>query len=485
MIILAWILENRERMSEIPQTLDRIETLLPETPEKEHQEILGECNALWASHFYLFGDVERAGQHADRAIKQIPGNRLSERAFALLIWAFVHQMNGDATEARKVVYGAMRAGETQGGTYTARLLLTLCFIDWLEGDLSGLRQNAGQLLALGHEHDLSESSTFANYHLGVSGYCLGRPQQALTYLAPAVKIGRLIDPNTYIHGNCVLALSQQALGQPDDAHAVVQEMIEYALQTQNTALLQVIKAFEAELALRQGRNREALSWARDYAFDPLKQVVRFFVPQMTQAKILLTKGSPADRSQAGDMLARMHQFFAERHNRHCLIEVMALTALYHDGQGDAPAALNALTTALDMAHRSRRMEPFLSLRDQLATLLRQIVDQGRFEGYIPEILTAFERSPAPERIDDASSDAGPPQSAEKRPPLADNPLTNREIDIVQLLDRRMSNKEIAAELYISPDTVKRHTINIYKKLGASNRQDAVVRAKALGLMETS
>ncbi len=485
LIILAWIQENRERMSEVAQTLDRIETLLPETPEMEHQAILGECNALRASYFYLIGDVERAHQHADRAIQQIPGNRLSERAFALLVWAFVHQMNGDATEARKVVYGAMRAGESKGGTYTARLLLTLCFIDWLEGDLSGLRQNAVQLLALGREEDLLESLTFANYHLGVSSYCLEHPQQALTYLAPAVKIGRLIDPNTYIHGNCVRALSQQALGQPDDALAIVQEMIEYALQTQNTALLQVVKAFEAELALRQGRKSEALSWAREYAFDPLKQVVRFFVPQMTQAKILLTKGSPADRSQAGGMLARMHRFFAERHNRHCLIEVMALTALYHDGQGDLPAAVKALTTALDMAHRSRRMEPFLSLGNPLATLLRQIAGQGRFEDYISEILTAFERPPAPERIDNTSSEDISPQPAEKRLPVADHPLTNREIDIVQLLDRRMSNKEIAAELFISPDTVKRHTINIYKKLGASNRQDAVERAKVLGVVETS
>ena len=348
-----------------------------------------------------------------------------------------------------------------------------------------MQQNAGQLLALGREHDLLESMTFANYHLGVSSYCLGRHQQALAYLAPAVKIGRLIDPNAYIHGNCVRALSLQALGQPNDAYAVVQEMIGYALQTQNTALLQVVKAFEAELALRQGGKSEALSWAREYAFDPLKQVIRFFVPQMTQAKILLTKGSPADRRQAGEMLARMHRFFAERHNRHCLIEVMALTALYHDGQGDLPAAVKALTTALDLAHRSRRMEPFLSLGDRLATLLRQIASQGRFEGYIAEIMTALEATASPEDLDGARFDATSPQPAEKRPPMADNPLTNREIDIVQLLDRRMSNKEIAAELFISPDTVKRHTINIYKKLGASNRRDAVERAKALGVIETS
>lgn len=484
LIIQAWIHENRERQPEMVQTLDRIETLLSGTAEAEteHQEILGEYNALRASHFYMHGDIKRARHHADHAIRQIHHNRLSEHAYALLVWAFIHQMDGDATEARKVIFGAMRADETKGSTYTARLLLTLCFIDWLEGDLSGLEQNAGQLLALSRERDLLESMTFANYHLGVSSYYLGRPKKALTYLDLATKSGRLIDPNTYIHGNCLRALSLQAMGQPNDARVIVQEMIDYALQSKNTALLQMIKAFGAELALRQGRQNEALSWAREYAFDPLKQAVRFFVPQLTQVKTLLTMGSSADRIQAGDMLERMHRFFAARHNQHCLIEVLALKAICHDRQGDSTAAMKVLTSALGLAYRSRRMEPFLSLGDQMAILLRQLTGQGRFDGYIAEILAAFETTVAPAGFDDAHSAPPPKQPNEKRRPLGDNPLTNREIDIVQLLNRRLSNKEIAAKLFISPDTVKRHTINIYKKLAARNRQEAVAKAQSLGLI---
>jgi LuxR family maltose regulon positive regulatory protein len=68
------------------------------------------------------------------------------------------------------------------------------------------------------------------------------------------------------------------------------------------------------------------------------------------------------------------------------------------------------------------------------------------------------------------------------PRKLDEKLTNREIDIVKLLSQRLSNKEIAEKLFISPETVKRHTINIYRKLSVHNRQEAVVRAKALGLL---
>jgi LuxR family maltose regulon positive regulatory protein len=63
-----------------------------------------------------------------------------------------------------------------------------------------------------------------------------------------------------------------------------------------------------------------------------------------------------------------------------------------------------------------------------------------------------------------------------------HPLTNREIDILSNLSKRLRNKEIAEKLFISPETVKRHTINIYRKLDTHNRQEAVTKAQAFGLL---
>ncbi len=62
------------------------------------------------------------------------------------------------------------------------------------------------------------------------------------------------------------------------------------------------------------------------------------------------------------------------------------------------------------------------------------------------------------------------------------PLTVREIEILELLAQRLSAKEIAQHLFISDRTVKRHAANIYQKLGVNGRQQAVVAAKALGLL---
>jgi len=54
--------------------------------------------------------------------------------------------------------------------------------------------------------------------------------------------------------------------------------------------------------------------------------------------------------------------------------------------------------------------------------------------------------------------------------------------VLALLEARDSNKEIAAQLFIAPSTVKRHTLNIYRKLDVNTRREATARAKELGLL---
>ena len=62
------------------------------------------------------------------------------------------------------------------------------------------------------------------------------------------------------------------------------------------------------------------------------------------------------------------------------------------------------------------------------------------------------------------------------------PLSDRELEILARLAQRESNKEIADRLFIATSTVKRHTLNIYRKLDVNDRRDAVVRGQALGLL---
>jgi LuxR family maltose regulon positive regulatory protein len=65
------------------------------------------------------------------------------------------------------------------------------------------------------------------------------------------------------------------------------------------------------------------------------------------------------------------------------------------------------------------------------------------------------------------------------------PLSERETEVLQLISEGLTNQEIASRFFLSPHTVKVHTRNIYGKLGAHNRTQAVARARALGILPST
>jgi DNA-binding NarL/FixJ family response regulator len=71
---------------------------------------------------------------------------------------------------------------------------------------------------------------------------------------------------------------------------------------------------------------------------------------------------------------------------------------------------------------------------------------------------------------------------EPAPEAADAPLSAREREVVSLIAAGSTNREIAAELFLSPHTVKEYTSGLYRKLGVRNRAEAVKRAQRLGLI---
>jgi LuxR family transcriptional regulator, maltose regulon positive regulatory protein len=74
-----------------------------------------------------------------------------------------------------------------------------------------------------------------------------------------------------------------------------------------------------------------------------------------------------------------------------------------------------------------------------------------------------------------------PRTAASGPATGDE-LTDRELAVLRLLPSELSRREIAEALYVSPNTVKTHVKGIYRKLEASSREDAVTRARELGVL---
>lgn len=132
---------------------------------------------------------------------------------------------------------------------------------------------------------------------------------------------------------------------------------------------------------------------------------------------------------------------------------------------------------------------FLDMGPPMADLLKQLHRQGIAVDYIEKLLAAF-REDAHSALPDASVSNAPsphhPLSPSPRPAISQplvEPLTNRELDVLELLAQRWSNKEIAEKLFISTVTVKGHLLNIYGKLNVRKRRDAVEKAHTLDILK--
>jgi hypothetical protein len=120
----------------------------------------------------------------------------------------------------------------------------------------------------------------------------------------------------------------------------------YFIETNNTDMLKVARAFEAELALRQGDLTMASRWLKEFHGKPFRPPFRFYMPQLTAVKIWLAQNTTDIRSQAADLLEQLHVFLESIHNNLFLIEALALQALLHDARGEDSKALKKLSHAL-------------------------------------------------------------------------------------------------------------------------------------------
>jgi LuxR family transcriptional regulator, maltose regulon positive regulatory protein len=156
--------------------------------------------------------------------------------------------------------------------------------------------------------------------------------------------------------------------------------------------------------------------------------------------------------------------------RSWLVEAFLLEAIARDALGDPPAAGQAVERALDLAEADGAPLWFL-VHPAPGLLERQAGQRTAHAALIAEILDLLAGNKT------APACAGP------RPLL--EPLSNREIGVLRYLPTHLSAPEIAAELSVSTTTVKTHLRNLYAKLGAHRRAEAVERARALGLLAPS
>jgi len=306
--------------------------------------------------------------------------------------------------------------------------------------------------------------------------------EAERYLAAVVDDPFAVRPQYLVQSAFALARIYTSHSRDDEASNVIESVIAHVMKTNDTLALAVARAFQVELALGQRKIPEAQRLNEHAAYDPYPPVWFFYVPQFTPVKLLLAQKTSDSLEKAFALLDQIDGFVRKSNRKTIRIDVLALQALILDAQGKEPAAMERLTESLVLARPGGFIRNFVDMGPPMADLLKRLQKQNVAVDYIEKLLAVFrddEQVVVPEAADHPSASPQRPRHPSTSSQTLIDPLTHRELDVLELLAQRFRNKEIADKLFVSPETVKAHLKNIYQKLNVSNRREAVEKAKKL------
>jgi LuxR family maltose regulon positive regulatory protein len=154
------------------------------------------------------------------------------------------------------------------------------------------------------------------------------------------------------------------------------------------------------------------------------------------------------------------------------LKAMVLGSVALAAHSDKDGSLQLLDEALALAEPNGFIRVFLDEGMPMYELLSEAAARGMMPGYTGKLLAAFESE---------LQSTEQPASFPSVQPLVE-PLSQRELDVLQLIAQGLSNDEIGKQLFLALDTVKGHNRRIFDKLQVQRRTEAVARARELGLL---
>lgn len=327
----------------------------------------------------------------------------------------------------------------------------------------------------------SPLSAIAHAGLGNVHYEWNDRDAALSHLLKGIELAKpWINWESLIPAYLGLARLKRSRGDLDGALTVLDEFIAMCRQS-NAAMTSAAQAYQAVLWAARGDSAFATQWLREAGIDPagdLAYGVEF--EAIASAQVLIALGRAAE---AARLLERLRQSAEAGHRTGRVIEISVWQSVAQHAQAKAPEALSVLERAVTLAAPEGYCRTFVDAGASLAELLAKLLTTRRLDldetssTYIRRLLDAM-------RVDREGKGAAAVRAQPSKSPPAGmaEALSDREMEVLRRLADGLTNAEIGQALVLSVNTVKTHVGNIYGKLGARNRAQAIARARELDLL---
>ena len=458
------------------RTIDEVERKLVPVESEQARGQLAKVSAVRCAIACIQNDVAQAETYADRALHDLPGK---DDPFLHLVYGALgdaYRRNGHWQEARQCYLNGLNLPYGPAFRFhSVHAFGALADLELRQGHLRAAAEYWRKALA-----GIEDQANWGSFPLPLIGWVYIRMGEILyewnelkeveDYLSRGLERAELgSDVRAMIAGYLLAARLKLAEGDK----AAAGEYLERARPlVENASFSDWTSRFERlqlEFWLAQDQLRAAVNWADErLRSDALETPSEPEEVQLAMARVLIVKGDVPSLQQALSLLRRLLSAAEAEGREGIIVEGLALQALAHWKRGEQTIAMTSLERALRLAEPEGYLRLFVDLGLPIAWLLQEAQSRNVMRDYVETILAAF----------DGDLVSTPP-THEALP----EPLTSREQQVLKLIAAGLTNREIAGQLVISPDTAKKHAANIRAKLGVSNRTEAAARARELGLLD--
>jgi LuxR family maltose regulon positive regulatory protein len=397
-------------------------------------------------------------------------------------------MTGDKELAVTALEDRIRGTAAQKGVYFAKLIGALVLIHLLSGDLACVLAEVKRFRIVAAMNRLQNHRAWSDYFEGYAHLQTNEFDMASHHFSRALERRYILETRAVLDAFSGLALAQQLMQQSDNVQETEDQLQRFANELNDPMTLAVADSCAARLSVLRGNPSPAESWTRSLTEEPAPESLFMWLeaPLITQARCFIAEGSKRSLKAATESLRNLRQQCEEWRFAGQTIEIAALQALALERQGRADKAMDALKDVLALAKPGGWIRPFVEAGPPMVDLLMRLRKQNVSVDHLNRILAAFPDTESIPPLPDLRSSNDDLQFESKAVDQIQNslvePLTNRELDVLELLAQRLQNKEIAEKLFVSPATIKSHLESIYQKLNVSNRREAVEKAKKIGIL---
>ena len=469
----AWIYYFEQQTDQVFIWVGHIQRAVEQSPEQTNQSPIESWGTILGLQSWVAcqrGDYRQGVQLAQEALDRLPSSDHTWRGKIYILLAEALAGEGRTAEAISAYELSLQYNQEAGNWIaTSAILAAIWMTKVLRGYLHEGKQQLDQvILTLMKLGQAFNASILRMARLAIL-YEQNELDQVGTELADLWKYIKFDSTVAIARYYYLTAMYYAALGEHELAIRSLRSLEEAAVSWSTPDERARAIGGAMRIYLRLGERNKTDVWLRSVEFDPKNLTLLRNDEYLAIADVLRFSDSYQDRQDGLELVDALLEYCDELQIYSIKIEVYCLKALLIAVLDNTTAALTQLEPALSAGESQSYVRTFVDFGQPMEKLLEQAISHQIHNEYATFLLTQFTQTSG--------------QQVNDKPwPGLNEPLSERELEVLALLASHLSGPEIADRLNISPNTIKTHIRNIYSKLGVNSRDQAVIKTQELNLL---